>query len=358
MVLQRLRNQMVISSDAMAAKIGLGSSSYRMIEAGSAVLQPGKALMIIKNFERIEFEPLCKILVAIQIMEAGIDTIEDMRTVSSLIGEIDPGLRALYDKFEPLWKILPHAESSAVADEIRARNLDGELERYLCTPAPVVVDAEGLLDAHVKSLLSTTPPFYFDLALDLLDNFQGYAPRVSPKELARWEEKNKSRIVRIIGVLRDPQSLTDPGNFELFDHSFLWEPQFETMQIILLSPSRQDVLKAFKAHLGAHMEKQHKRYAHRLSRFDEALAKIDIRSGHHLRKRIEEVMTHDAMRMNNLWFYRLNNGNVVAFADNSSPDAPASQIYFGTSLPYTETTRKFKDVEKFWQELNDPQPQR
>ncbi|MBL7959689.1 hypothetical protein JNL27_05550, partial [bacterium] len=155
---------MVLSSDEVASKLGLGGSSYRMVEAGSAVLQPGKAVMVIKSFERIELDPLCKIMVAIQVMESGIDSIDDMRAMSKLLGEADTELHDLFEKFDPLWPIIKSQESSVVGDEIKARHIDNELENFLTTPRPTVVDQEGLLDSHVKSLLSSTPPFYLDLS--------------------------------------------------------------------------------------------------------------------------------------------------------------------------------------------------
>ena len=41
-VLHKMRNSIGMTSDEVAAKIGLGGSSYRMIEAGSAILPSTK----------------------------------------------------------------------------------------------------------------------------------------------------------------------------------------------------------------------------------------------------------------------------------------------------------------------------
>ncbi len=351
LVLQRMRNFMVLSSDEVAAKLGLGGSSYRMVEAGSAVLQPGKALLVIKTFERIELDPLCKIMVAIQVMESGIDSIDDMRAMSKLLGEADTELHLLFEKFDPLWSVIKKEESGVVADAIKERHIDIELENFLTTPRPAVVDQEGLLDSHVKSLLSSTPPFYLDLSLDLLENLQGYVPRISPNELAKWEDKNRSRITHIVGTIRDHRMFTDSGNFDFFDHSFLWEGHFESMHILYLSPARKDVWKEFTANFKQFLEKNRKKYEQRLPRFDEAMKKIEIRWGYPKIKEFDDILLHESVEMNNLWFYKIRGGNVVAFADNSVLNAKEDRVHYGTSFSYSETVKKLKQIETLWKEL-------
>ncbi len=352
LVLQRMRNFMVLSSDDVAAKLGLGGSSYRMVEAGSAVLQPGKALQVIKSFERIEFEPMCKILIAIQVMESGIESIDDMRATARLLGEADPLLQAFLGKLEPLWPVIKSNESGVVADEIKERHLDLELEKFLTTPSPKVIDQEGLLDSHVQSLLSSTPPFYLDLSLDLLENLQGYVPRVSPNELAKWEEKNKWRITHIIGVIRDYRAFTDSANFEFFDHSFLWENQFEKMNIMYLASARKEVLKEFIHQFKQHLLKNRKKYEQRIPRFDEMIGKIEIKWGHPRLAELNELLAHESVEMNNLWFYKLKGGNVIAFADNSVMNSKDDRLHYGTSFSYSETVKKLKHIEKIWSELD------
>ncbi|MCB0832723.1 MAG: hypothetical protein KDC45_04610 [Bacteroidetes bacterium] len=353
MVLQNMRNMLVQSSDEVAARLGLGGSSYRMVEAGSAVLQPGKAVQVIRTFERIEFEPLCRILVALQVMESGVDSIDDMRAMSKLLAEADPSLIDLMNLYEPVWPLIKSQESGVIADEIRARKIDDALERFLTTRPQLVQDADGLLDHHVRSLLSSTPPFYLDLSLDLLENLQGYVPRVSPQELSKWEIKNRSRIVEIIGLLRDSRSLTVSENFEFFDHPFLWEPQFEKMRIVHMNTSKKDVFEEFRGNLHGHLQRYSKKYELQLLRFDGAMEKITFRAGARKKDEAEELFTHESMTMNNLWFYKLRGGNVVAFADNSELNAPEELVHYGTSFTYGETISKLKAIETLWDSLHD-----
>ncbi len=346
-VLQKMRNAMVLSSDEVALRLGLGGSSYRMIEAGSAILQPGKSIRVIQTFERIEFAPLCKCLVALQVTEAGSGTAEDMRLACRLLGEVDPLLQDVVEKLNPIWSILETADPGEVSEKIRALKIDIALETFLTTPSPTVQDHQGVLKAHVNSLLNSTPPFYFDLAVDMLENLQGYIPRVSPVELAKWEEKNKSRITDVVGAIRDSRSWTNPENFDLFAYGFLWESQFEQLRLMVLSGAKKDVAADFRSHLKTSIERRSRKSDPRLTGFGDALKKINVRSGIR-HASTENLFLCDGVMMNNIWFYKLRGGQVVAFADNYEVDARENALYYGTSFAYGETIKKLNLIESIW----------
>ena len=81
LVFQNTRDKMGgISSSEIAASLGLAASHYRMIEAGSAILQPARAIKVVQVFDTIEFIPLCQVLVSIQILDSVKQSIDDMRT--------------------------------------------------------------------------------------------------------------------------------------------------------------------------------------------------------------------------------------------------------------------------------------
>jgi len=106
-VLQNLRDQMGgISSTEIAEKLGLAASHYRMIEAGSAIIQPARAIRIVQTFDTIEFIPLCQVLVAIQIIDSTRQSISDMRTTTELINEANPALVKVMKKMEKLWEVI------------------------------------------------------------------------------------------------------------------------------------------------------------------------------------------------------------------------------------------------------------
>jgi len=54
LVLQSTRDKMGgISSSEIASRLGLAASHYRMIEAGSAILHPSRAIKIVQTFDPI-----------------------------------------------------------------------------------------------------------------------------------------------------------------------------------------------------------------------------------------------------------------------------------------------------------------
>lgn len=349
MILQKMRNAAVLSSDEVALKLGLGGSSYRMIEAGSALLQPGKALRVIQVFERIEFTPLCKLLTALQVLESGSGKSDDMRWTCTQLSEAEPQLHDVVQALAPVWPVLEKEDPGRIGEILREQKTDLALEIFLTTPSPSVVDHQGVLQAHVHSLLNSTPPFYFDLAVDMLENLQGYVPRVSPTELAKWEEKNKSRITNVLGIIRDSRSWTHPENFELFVYGFLWENHFETFRLLVTAPSRKDVVREFEDHLKSAIQQSTRRNDPRLAHMKTAVAKLDVRVGIQ-HPSIESVFLCDGVVMNNLWFYKLRGGHVVAFADNYEVDARENVLYYGTSFTYGETIQKLKSLEIIWNE--------
>jgi hypothetical protein len=362
LVLQRMRNSIGIPSEEMAVKLDLGASTYRMVESGSATLQPGKALGVIKYFERIEFEPLCKLLIAIQVMDSGISSVDDMQTTAILLGETDAELQSLLRKFETTWPRVKGGDPNKVSDAIKVSQLDMEVERFLTSPTVRRVESKDALQFHVKSLLEKTPPFYFDLALDLLDTLQGYPPRVSASELSRWETKNKSKIANVYAILESSANLLDPANFNTFDYSFLWQNQFGTMKVIYSDqPSRgnapQDVNKKFTKNLSEHLRKHRLKYRHEIDEFDAAIQRIQIKSGYTTKDKLADILMYESfdqpIRMRNFWLYQLNNGNTVAFIDNYTTDETASkdQPFYGTGLSYSETITKLHNLEEIWNAL-------
>ena len=141
-VLQSTRDKMGgISSSDIATSLGLAASHYRMVEAGSAVLQPSRAIRIVQTFETIEFVPLCQVLVAIQLLDSARQSTSEMRAVAELLTEANPAMESLLEKFDDLWPTVDTAEPAEVARKIAAIGIDKELCSFLTTE-PATLTAE------------------------------------------------------------------------------------------------------------------------------------------------------------------------------------------------------------------------
>jgi len=180
LVLQDTRDQMGgISSSEIASRLGLAASHYRMIEAGSAILQPARAIKIVQTFETIEFVHLCQILVTIQIIDAAKNSVDDMRTTFGLLIEANPILSTVLKTFDQLWDVMKTAQPADVARAIISTGIRKEMQSFLTTE-PVVFTADqidnfmtptyqypfsGQLYSKIGNILQGVAPFYLDTDL-------------------------------------------------------------------------------------------------------------------------------------------------------------------------------------------------
>jgi len=352
-----------ISSSDIAASLGLAASHYRMVEAGSAVLQPSRAIRIIQTFETIEFVPLCQILVAIQLIDSA-RQVQDMQAVASLIKEVSPGMGGLLRRFEGLWDVIEDAEPAEVARRITELGIDTELYTFLTTEPATLTSEEirnfmtptyehpisGQLYDKIGNILQGVAPFYLDTVLQLIDNLKHITPRVTAGELARWEGSHKNRISYIIGVVRKPEIILD---VHTFDYTFLWEANFRRMVLVHRDPPRTQggsVSEQIAGCLRSKFQGERVKYESLLKDFESVIGgKLLVRHGEHSGERIDRLLQHQGMAMNNLWFYIMTTGYVVPFIDNAETGASPSDL-FGTSLAYDETCERIALVREL---LND-----
>ena len=134
LVFQTMRDKMGgVSSSEIAAQLGLAASHYRMIEAGSAILQPSRAIRVVQTFETIEFVPLCQVLVAIQILDTAKDSVRDIQTAIDLLAEANIPMRNLLSKLRGALNTIENARNGNTAVMIVSSGLKDELITFLTT---------------------------------------------------------------------------------------------------------------------------------------------------------------------------------------------------------------------------------
>ena len=178
LVLQELRDKMGgVSSSQIASDLGLAASHYRMIEAGSAILQPSRAIRVVQTFDTIEFIPLCEVLVSIQVLD-GRGLNQDMKTTTALLAEATPSLAKVLEKLDTLWKVVGEGDAGEVSKAIDDSGLKDELARFLTTePLPFSVaeidnfmsptyehPLSGQLYGKIGNILQGVAPFYLDVS--------------------------------------------------------------------------------------------------------------------------------------------------------------------------------------------------
>jgi hypothetical protein len=361
LVFQNTRDKMGgVSSSDIAGRLGLAASHYRMIESGSAILQPSRAIRVIQTFETIEYVPLCQVLVAIQIVDSVKDSVDDMRTTTAVLAEAAPAMGKMLKGIDKLWNIIETKGPAEVARKLEGEGVSRELESFLTTE-PVQFSADqldnfmtptyqypitGQLYSKIGNILQGVAPFYLDTILQLIENLKGITPRVTADELARWESKHKSRITHIIGVIRDPQILFD---LESFDYGFLWEENFR--KLIIIHRDQADsksisVRDKITESLRRKFDTERVKYERELQTLEKTVfAKLDVKYAKANKEKIDKILVHENAKMNNLWLYIMDNGYVVPFIDNTSIGATAESLY-GSSLTYDETCEKLTDIKE------------
>jgi hypothetical protein len=366
LVLQEMRDKMGgASSSQVASELGLAASHYRMIEAGSAILQPSRAIRVVQTFATIEFIPLCEVLVSIQILDSARQSIRDMRTTTALLAEVTPSLTKVLKKLGTLWKVMDSGEAGDVAKTIISGGLRDELARFLTTEPVSLSAAEidnfmsptyehplsGRLYGKIGNILQGVAPFYLDAVLQLVDNLKNVSPRVTAEELARWEDLHQNKFSHEIGVVRKPDIVVDVG---IFDYSYLWEKNFKKIVIIYRDgPTSQarSIHKKVAENLRRKFEAERLKYERQLQTFDKVLnEKLVIESGGGNADTIDEILLYRDVPMNNLWAYIMLNGYVVPFIDNAAVGSADVGLY-GTSLGYDETSEKLFKIRKLCGDL-------
>jgi hypothetical protein len=361
LVFQNLRDKMGgFSSWKIASDLGLTASHYRMIEAGSAILQPSRAIRVVSTFNSLQFIPLCQVLVCFQILDCARQSIREMKTTTALLRDAAPSLNNVLRKLDTLWKVVEQGGTGDVSNAIIENGLRDELSRFLMTPPVPFSVAEmdnfmsptyeqplsGQLYGKIGNILQGVAPFYLDIVLQMIENLKNITPRVTAEELARWEGLHQNKFSHLIGVVRRPEIISEVG---IFDYGYLWEDNFKKVIIIYREggPARVKAIQnKFAESLRKKYESARLKYERRLKSFDEVLKnKLQIVCGTDMAEELDKILLYRNYPMNNLWTYIMHSGYVVPFIDNATADATEERVY-GTSLGYDETSEKLSRIRK------------
>lgn len=350
-LLQKMRSDLGLNSDEVAQKLRLGGSSYRMVEAGSGVYQPGRALELIQVFNQIEFEPLCRLLVAIQTMETSGKDTEGRRGASVLLSDADPQLKLVFDAIEPTWEIALQESSNKVVSYLETNRAHLVLKEFLTTNRYFGLEKEKRLDFELNSLIEDIPSVYLDFILDSLQSLRKYRLHYFPDDSSSWENDNKYNFTNLYAVILDSSEITNPENFRSFDYNYLWQTQFERLNFILLGEKTdaKKQLKDFKETLKMVLHEKPVKYAQELKRFEEVTEqKLRFKNGNIYKDQLKLMLDsvgEDGTKM--FWVFTLKNGNNIGFISNSD----TQQVFYGTTLSYKETRDKLNEFKKIWDDI-------
>ncbi len=192
-LLSLARRKRGISSQEAAAEIGLSGSLYRLLEAGSSPLHPGRVLAVIQVFpdERFSLGQLAILTVATQAVQLVLNdaniarsVMDDLACAHSSLGEFATAIDAIWDAASPSdfnsWREVVQepkvidALSTFLRDEIRPKQ----------ESIPAEFPLEALLDF---------PPSYYPVLESLAQTVRALPSRLTLREFTAWREKQTAQ---------------------------------------------------------------------------------------------------------------------------------------------------------------------
>jgi hypothetical protein len=374
LVLYRIRRSSGLSTQATAAAIGIADAGYRLIEAGSAVFQPGHSLSLVNLFVELEWGRVALALSAIQILEREREDASLMERRAEDVRALDPGLEAIIERLRPTWTLIKERKDDAtgVAYLLENNGVVDALHRYLKQPL-----VHGFLQAgedefggvpfpSLLGVIEKISPFHFDMVVQQVRELSEFPPFVSPGALANWEHRHHARISRIYGIVAEPRILElSDASGSAFNWQYVWRESFEGAFILSLDHPEQvpDVATALCQSL---LSKATKQTSDARERSRELLRKriviepadgIDIcanlaalMDAQYLTPELVSGDTSSNWKYRNIWLYHMSDTDtVVGFADTSGPSESSS--YTSAMLSFRSVMRVLHATEAYWHTL-------
>lgn len=252
LTIQKARKDEKKSTAEIAKHLGISDSLYRLIEAGSAVLQPSKALDLISAFPsaKIELRPLCLLLTAIQITENHMESPKEMWRLSTILGQTDPRFGMFTNFLDPIWQELTSGKvSDEIAKKIEETLLQDKLLDFLSySPESIADQPTSKAKDWAENIVLGTHPIYIDLLDITVAELKNFTPKVNVKSIDKWEQSHLGRFKTIYAVLKNTNVLSE--TVDDFGWNFTKnENENIPIQIISLADKLQEKKKATEEYL-------------------------------------------------------------------------------------------------------------
>lgn len=232
LALKALRKKEPKKAAQAAQDLGVGESLYRLLESGSAILQPSKAVDLIKAFpnSEIDFARLSTLLVIFQIIAS--DRPTNARSTiqqAAELGKVSNEAEELFTILRPIWEELHRvSDSRAVASKIEKYDIPRSLLTFLAQKA---ISTEGASNTQwIYKRIAKTPPLFLDLAAKVIGGLNQYAPFMNVDSVKHWEADHRSRLRSEYAFVSSLDGVID--TCDEFDWSFLEDASFSTLKFV------------------------------------------------------------------------------------------------------------------------------
>jgi transcriptional regulator with XRE-family HTH domain len=352
--LRKERDMLRKTSNQVAQEIEIGSSFYRMIEAGSANLHPSRLLKILNAFPNsgIEFDLLSKYIVAIQMVETNLGSLDDLRRTVSELMAADADFEKLFKFFDPIWHLFEQNKQDLVKKHLDNDVIYYELREFLSN-RNYEMEPEKRLNQELNELIDQTPSFYLEFALNTLKSLQVLPATIFFSELWKWEEQHLKDFSSLYGVVKDHNGVTDKQNLNRYQYKYLWEDQFQQVNLLFIENHKtaKAIKQIFEQNLLESLKKNADKNQKYIDSFEKAMRKVHIKvcptKNPYTDKFI--VVENDPTSYNAMWIFSMINNNNIGFLSYINPES--AQIVQGTSLRYKDTTARLEAMKSIWNEI-------
>lgn len=306
-------------SSSIARKLEIGESLYRMIESGNARVHPKNAFKFIEvfNVNQIHFDALCKLLFAIQFIDAQMSTVAEFENaIKTLKGKTDDKLANFLDEINPIIEAVK-IDEVAIKKACSDSRVIAAVGNFLSANPTYSFVAKNAQELTLNKILSQLPTLYYDFIEKTIDNLLSLPMGFRKDDLWKWENINKSKFEYLYAVIKDRDSIIDENNFENYRYEYLWNDEFKEAHMVFVG--EHDV-KTLKKDFCKKLKSVFPTNSDLLKNFDEAMEKVKFYSTNN-QTLVDGILTSPLNSKDNFivaWIFVLNTQVDVGLMANQS----------------------------------------
>lgn len=374
------RKTLDISTEAMAHKLGIKPSFYKLVENGANYLHTNKSPAIVTAFNRsMSLDGVSKMLLAISHSEASARSLVNAEGKQTSEGylkgfqssveqlcQLDPNklgrLLLPYRDGEIAYALATSSAKDAKA-ALKQHGLTAQAQEFLKHYDSLGQTDIGLQSSDLVKKIESVPSMYLDIFSDLANRLGNLPAKVGFEEMWRWEKENR-HLFKEWWCLQDYiEKIISRENLERYHYNHLWDKNFQRGHILFMAPANNEELHyKFSAIIRDLLEKSIRgecapearmANAHsKLKSFNKALEKMRFKSlpthiDDKTRRICEEILPKPYSAF---WVFKLTDNSLVGFYAKvtGSDNTVRNMLTEGVSLDHRQTAQKLEQFKHLW----------
>lgn len=313
--LKKERKRLNLSTTDFAVKLDLGHSFYRMIESGSANLNPTKSFNLISALDdrKINIDKLSKFLLGVQYVESIFKKGNSETVIQSL--------QALYEKNDEdfvnlLNTIIPIFD---ISDDKKVKDyFDDKIYisvlNFLTDNYYNEISESDFVDEKILNLIGSIPSLTLEIVLDFIRVLGEHPPMHILGLAEKWERDNSNNFERLVGIYKNPELIIDEKNISHFNYGYLYNDKF--LQLTLIFYQNEENPKSLEHKFIELVEKYNGK---KLSKSQKDRVNFLWINNSSTKNKIESILNtkyEDSNTSNSLeafWAFKMKSGNQIGF---------------------------------------------